>query len=272
MQLPALSETHRSAIARLLFEVRKTYSKPVWTSKNATVRQMTPGFRQTTLRPESSTSSKHMSAQSSVKWFCIPYLALRKYSGLDAPADPGTYPTATLLQSSYARIAEKRDMAQVVRQIGIGSERSCLHIPQLWCIVVAESLLLTCGTMPEQELRGDMPAEIGSSIPIHKTVTIVSEPPREVTAKDTNDVRILVRYGGATLWVISLQDCPTFFSLVGRFREFWPHVVHFRYRGDRVTKEAWKNRILRDARLTKRDITIALEIRSALHPSRQSQY
>lgn len=261
MKLPALPKSHRAAISKLLFEVKKAYSKPIWTSKNATVRHMAPGFHQVPIRPDKFMTKESRSTQDHATWFSMPYLSLEKYSGLEASSDPAAYPTPTLLQASYARIAQKRDMAQVVRQVGVGSDTSCFHIPQLWCIVVGESLLLTCGIMSEQELRGEMAMDAGKILPFQKAVAIVSEPPMEGNAKDTIDARILVRYENAVLWAFPARDCPTFFGFRARFREFWPRVVLFRYRGDIVVKETWESRVLHDMRTYKKDVVVTMEVR-----------
>jgi len=260
MKLPALPESHRAAISKLLFEVKKNYSKHVWTSKNATVRHMAPSFHRVPIRAERFSTKEAKTTQNYVTWFSMPYLALEKYSGLEASADPATYPTPTLLQSSYARIAEKRDMAQVVRQVGVGSDTSCFHIPQLWCVVVGESLLLTCGTASEQELRGDVAIDPGKIL-TQKAVTIVSEPPMEANSKDLNDARILVRYGDTVQWAFQARECPTFFGFRARFREFWPRVMQFRYHGDVVSKETWESHVLQDINKYKKDIMITMEVR-----------
>lgn len=232
----------------------------MWTSKQTTVRHMAPAFRQVPLRATrrftaSLDQNQNQDARRYATWICVPYLALSRYTGLESSADPASYPTETLLQSSYTRVARKRDLAQVVRQVGIGEDASCFHIPQLWSIVVGDSLLVTCGVMSQAELRGDV-AEPVKGVPTHKSVTIVSEPPKE-----SNDgVRIMVYHEGSLAWIIPAKECPTYFSFISRFKEFWPRLVRFHYNGHRLLDGQLWERVQQDIRFSKKDVVFVMKV------------
>jgi hypothetical protein len=219
---------------------------------------MAPAFRQVPLRTTrrySANQDQNQDTRSHATWISIPYLALARYSGLEASADPASYPTETLLQSSYARVARKRDMAQVVRQVSIGDEASCFHIPQLWSIVVGDSLLVTCGVMSQAELRGDVPEPI-KGMATHKSVTIVSEPPKE----SSDGARFMIYYEGSLAWTIPAKECTTYFSFICRFKEFWPRLVRFYHNGHRLLDSRLWERVQHEIRFSKKDIVFTMQI------------
>ncbi|KAM0622089.1 hypothetical protein ACHAQG_005906 [Verticillium nonalfalfae] len=176
--LPFLTTPQRKAISRLLSDVKKNSSRPIRVSKDTTVRHMDPGVRQLDIPPSKDSPDNH-TTPTPVTWLCIPYFSLERYSGFSASTNPGSYPTQTLLQASYARIAYKRDMQQAARHINSGDRGWCFHIPQLWCLVIGDSVLVTCGLMDELTLRD-------------KAISIQEEIPRPPHSKGVKGARILV--------------------------------------------------------------------------------
>ncbi|KAF9879715.1 hypothetical protein CkaCkLH20_02526 [Colletotrichum karsti] len=238
----SLSEHEQNDIRKLLSDVRKNYSKTVRTSRQTTVKHMEPSYLQLPL--QGGDSSNGLKTKRSATWLCIPYFSLEEYSGIQAADNPGAYPPQTLLQASFSRNSEKRDMLQATRQIGNGDKGTCFHVRQLWCIVLDNSLLITCGSMTESALRGD-------------TVSVVSEPAREPTL-GVESGRILIQYGASVLWSFPLQECQTWFAFIAHFSDFWPKAVRFQFNGRLLTEARWW-KVLQFARTSRKNVVIMME-------------
>lgn len=149
----------------------------------------------------------------SVRWICLPYFSLQRYSGLLSGSTPSAFPPQTLLQAQYSRTTEQRDMLQAVCQLGGARKDECFHVAQIWCLVVDNctldpfidvvpitdqriALLVTCGTMSELDLRGD-------------SVDLKSQPSPE--AAGSRPGRILVKHGNAVTWSLPAVACSTWF-------------------------------------------------------------
>ncbi|EGY23103.1 uncharacterized protein VDAG_04541 [Verticillium dahliae VdLs.17] len=225
--LPFLTTPQRKAISRLLSDVKKNSSRPIRVSKDTTVRHMDPGVRQLDIPPSKDSRDNHITP-TPVTWLCIPYFSLERYSGLSASTNPGSYPTQTLLQASYARIAYKRDMQQAARHINSGDKGWCFHIPQLWCLVIGDSVLVTCGLMDELTLRD-------------KAISVQEEIPRPPNSKGVKGARILVKYGGSLSWSLPAEECKTFLGFAAHFHELWPAVMEFYHDQQVVSKDTWRD-------------------------------
>ncbi|KAG7134955.1 hypothetical protein HYQ45_007146 [Verticillium longisporum] len=225
--LPFLTTPQRKAISRLLSDVKKNSSRPIRVSKDTTVRHMDPGVRQLDIPPSKDSRDNHITP-TPVTWLCIPYFSLERYSGLSASTNPGSYPTQTLLQASYARIAYKRDMQQAARHINSGDKGWCFHIPQLWCLVIGDSVLVTCGLMDELTLRD-------------KAISVQEEIPRPPNSKGVKGARILVKYGGSLSWSLPAEECKTFLAFAAHFHELWPVVMEFYHDQQVVSKDTWRD-------------------------------
>ncbi|KAK2060271.1 hypothetical protein LY76DRAFT_676820 [Colletotrichum caudatum] len=239
----ALSEKEQTEIRKLLSDVRKNYSKTLRTSREKTVKHMEPGYLQLPLQ-QGDQEKNPQARKRTVTWLCIPYFSLEEYSGIQATGNPGAYPPQTLLQSAFSRNSQKRDMLQAARQIGNGGENWCFHIRQLWCIVLDSSLLITCGSMYEDALRGD-------------TITVTSEPARAPTP-NAEDGRILVRFGESVIWSFPLEECQTWFAFIAHFSDFWPKAVRFHFNGRLLTEARWW-KVLQFARTSRRNVVISME-------------
>ncbi|GKT54745.1 Mg2+ transporter [Colletotrichum tofieldiae] len=239
----ALSEKEQNEIRKLLSDVRKNYSKTVRTSRETTVKHMEPSYLQLPLQ-QGDQEKGSQPAKRTATWLCVPYFSLEEYSGIQATGNPGAYPPQTLLQSAFSRNSQKRDMLQATRQIGNGEKNWCFHIRQLWCIVLDNSLLITCGSMYEDALRGD-------------TITVTSEPGREPTP-NAEEGRILIQYGESVLWSFPLEECQTWFAFIAHFSDFWPKAVRFHFNGRLLTELRWW-KVLQFARTSRRSVVINME-------------
>ncbi|OHE98990.1 hypothetical protein CORC01_05680 [Colletotrichum orchidophilum] len=240
----ALSESEQNDIRKLLSDVRKNYSKTVRTSRDTTVKHMEPSYLELPLQHGGDPGKALKSGKHSATWLCIPYFSLEEYSGIQATGNPGAYPPQTLLQSAFSRNSRKRDMLQATRQIGNGGKDMCFHIRQLWCIVLDDSLLITCGSMFEEALRGE-------------TVIMTSEPARNPTlGADTG--RILIRHGESVLWSFPLEECRTWFAFIAHFADFWPKAVRFHFNGRLLTEGRWW-KVLQFARTSHKSVVISME-------------
>ncbi|KAK1985651.1 hypothetical protein LZ30DRAFT_583814 [Colletotrichum cereale] len=239
----ALSENEQTDIRKLLADVRKSYSKTVRTSRETTVKHMEPSYFQLPLQ-KGDQEKESQSGERTATWLCIPYFSLEEYSGIQATGNPGAYPPQTLLQSAFSRNSQKRDMLQATRQIGNGEKNWCFHIRQLWCIVLDNSLLITCGSMYEDTLRGD-------------TIAVRSEPGRELTP-NAEEGRILIQCGESVLWSFPLEECQTWFAFIAHFSDFWPKAVRFHFNGRLLTEPRWW-KVLQFARTSRRNVVISME-------------
>ncbi|EFQ35288.1 uncharacterized protein GLRG_10432 [Colletotrichum graminicola M1.001] len=239
----ALSEKEQTDIRKLLSDVRKNYSKTVRTSSETTVKHMEASYLQLPLQ-QGDQEKNSQYGKRTVTWLCIPYFSLEEYSGVHATGNPGAYPPQTLLQSAFSRNSKKRDMLQATRQIGNGESDWCFHIRQLWCIVLDNSLLITCGSMYEDALRG-------------YTIAVTSEPARGLTP-NTEGGRILVQCGESVIWSFSLEECQTWFAFIAHFSDFWPKAVRFHFNGRLLTEARWW-KVLQFARTSNRNVVISME-------------
>ncbi|KAK1998636.1 hypothetical protein LX36DRAFT_575892 [Colletotrichum falcatum] len=239
----ALSEQEQTNIRKLLSDVRKNYSKTVRTSRETTVKHMEPSYLQLPLQ-QGDQEKNSQSGKGTVTWLCIPYFSLEEYSRIQAAGNPGAYPPQTLLQSAFSRNSRKRDMLQAARQIGNGEDNWCFHIRQLWCIVLDNSLLITCGSMYEDALRGDI-------------IAVTSAPARGL-APNVEEGRILIQSDESVIWSFPLEECQTWFAFIAHFSDFWPKAVRFHFNGRVLTESRWW-KVLQVARTSRRNVVIRME-------------
>ncbi|KAI1142915.1 hypothetical protein F5Y05DRAFT_408368 [Hypoxylon sp. FL0543] len=243
-RIPAITDTERNGFAKLLAEVKKTSVKVRPTSKGNTVRHMDPKPIRVVIPPDGRTKGQ---ASRSLSWLPIPYFSLEKYSGLLSASTASSFPVETLMQWEYARTTQERDMQQAVCQNGEVPEGYCFHVAQLWCIVLDNSLLITCGRMSGSALRGDL-------------VRIVNEPLKEPTGKVKT---VYVSYYDAVLWALPLESCLTWFDFSIHFREFWPQAVRVHHRGHVIGETDWP-RIVNMVKNVNTKVILDLRIRP--HP------
>ncbi|KAF3055618.1 hypothetical protein GL218_06953 [Daldinia childiae] len=189
-RIPAITDSERNGFAKLLAEVKKSSVKVRPTAKGNNVRHMDPKPIRVTIPPDGRTKGQ---TSRFVTWLCVPYFSLEKYSGLLSASTVSSFPIETLLQSEYARTTQERDMQQAVCKNGEVPDGHCFHIAQLWCIVLDNTLLITCGRMPSSTLRGDI-------------IRIANEPLKDSNSKGK---KIYVSYYDTVLWELPLESCST---------------------------------------------------------------
>ncbi|KAK9426001.1 hypothetical protein SUNI508_12708 [Seiridium unicorne] len=243
-RIPDLSTEERHGFTRLLGQVRNQV-KQYRTANGQSVKHMMPGTKTTTIQGDSRSGSGGKERRRSLTWLCIPYLSLEQYSGLMSVCSAASFPTETLLQYDYAASSEKRDMEQVVVRANAAQSGECIHVHQLWCIVLDNSLLITCGQMTSSNLCGDL-------------VKTVIEPPPEATSQTR---ALYVSYCHSVLWALPLDECLTWFSFAKHFKDFWPQAVRFYYRDKIIMERDWC-RIINMASHTK----VTIELRVSPHP------
>ncbi|PFH60487.1 hypothetical protein XA68_10877 [Ophiocordyceps unilateralis] len=234
------SEGEKKATAKLRADVKRHAIKSRQNERGDTIGLMEPRYYQV---PLGGAAQEKQAA----RWICLPYFSLQPCSGLLSASSPASFPPQTLLQSHYSRTPRQRDMRQAVCQLGVAPKGSCFHIAQLWCLVLDNSLLVTCASMSQSDLCS-------------ASLKLVSQPPQREPGSSGSG-RILVSYGSAVLWVFRVRDCPTWFSFVARFNAFWPKRLEFRWRDRVIDPSSWP-KMLKLASLPRASVLLRLNITS----------
>ncbi|KAL7928096.1 hypothetical protein V8C35DRAFT_318940 [Trichoderma chlorosporum] len=235
-------DAERRAVVNLQAEVKRQCVKTRYNPQGAKVGYMEPRCIQTPIQ----SSNKKPSEDSHVaNWICIPYFHLQQYAESPSVSNTAIFPTQTLLQSQYSRSSQQRDMDQAVCHLGQVPRGECFHISQLWCLIVGNSVLVTCGTMPQSELQG--------------TTVKVNEEPGQAGGEPG---KILVLHGGAVMWSLATKECQTWFAFISHFCAFWPQKLEF-WRKDRLlTADNW-DKVLKLADGRQGDVRLKLKITDA---------
>ncbi|ATY59351.1 Mg2+ transporter [Cordyceps militaris] len=222
-----VSDTERRAMNRLRADVTRLCIKTRSNPKGVNVGYLEPQFLQTPLEQAKKKTEldREEPISTMVRWFCMPFFILKQYSGLLAGSSLASFPSQTLLQSQYSRTTQQRDMGQAVCELGIANKGECFHIEQLWCLVVGDGLLVTCGSMPRSKLEGDV-------------IKLTSEPSRGLSGAAAPG-RILVKYGNSLTWNFSPEQCPTWFDFITQFTAFWPMALEFKKEETILTARDW---------------------------------
>ncbi|KAK4198538.1 hypothetical protein QBC40DRAFT_283526 [Triangularia verruculosa] len=223
-RLVGLSKNERQAVTDLIARIQRQGIKQIQTSNGSYVRHMEPKFLQLPL-PFDPSLKQQCFANRTISWICLPYFSLEKYSGLLAAESSSSFPVETLLQAQFSRATKDRDMQQAVRQLKGAPAELCFHISQLWCIVLDNTLLLTCGRMPFDALCGNL---------IHKVI----KTPQEITSLKP-PARVFIRYQNNIVWALPIEECESWFSFMAHFLEFWPRVLSFFYFKRPVKSDDW---------------------------------
>ncbi|KAL7926663.1 hypothetical protein ACQKWADRAFT_281025 [Trichoderma austrokoningii] len=211
-------DAERAAVANLRAEVKRQCVKTRYNPQGAKVGYMEPKFIQA---PIQSTGKKPSESSHAVNWICIPYFSLHQYSESSSTSNTALFPDQTLLQSQYSRSGQERDMQQAVCQLGQVQRGDCFHIAQMWCLIVGNSVLITCSTLQQSDLQG--------------ACLKVNTEPSQVGASG----RILVSYGDSVMWSLTTKECPTWFSFIAHFRGFWPRCLEFWHKDRLVSARNW---------------------------------
>ena len=230
-----------------LNRVQRKFSKPLQTVKSITTRYMEPSYYQKPLAQEEFPRT-HASRPRSITWICLPFFSLERYSGIHSVTQSGDYPIRTLLQARFTGARKDRDMQQAICSLPDTSKGHCVHIAQIWCLVLDDSLLITCARLSLASLQG-------------QSITVNSAPVPD-TPKKHSLPRILVSYGDAVMWSFAVSDCQTWFALLSHFFEFWPRRFRLQHNGNLLSPAYWP-RLVRSAEDFGRDIFLHFELGSA---------
>ena len=121
------------------------------TSNGTDVRSMEPGFLQETLSPGDQPKEKSSRART-VTWLCLPYFCLPGCSAVLSTSRPDSHPMQTLLQAQHS-------LGQTVSKVPSTPTGSCLHIAQIWCLILDDCKLLRSCSRFEQ--TADAPSSFG---------------------------------------------------------------------------------------------------------------
>ncbi|KAI8684106.1 hypothetical protein NCS57_00076100 [Fusarium keratoplasticum] len=223
-RVSGLTALEKKAITRLRADVKKTCAKSRINPKGARVGYLDPKSIEVPLKTLKQGTTTADLVTGSARWICIPYFSLEQYSGLLAASNTSLFPPQTLLQTQYSQITEPRDMEQAVCRLGNADRGECFHISQLWCLVIDNSLLVTCGTMSRDDLLG-------------QALEIKEQPSRALATEAKG--RILVAYGESVVWLLEAEECQTWFMFLSNFQAFWPKIPEFWHKDQMITAETW---------------------------------
>ena len=200
---------------------------------------------------------KNPSRKRTITWICLPYLSIEPYSGIRSVTQSGDYPIRTLLQARRGEVRRQREMQQAVCQNGDAAKGECVHVAQVWCVILDDFLLITCARSPLEALGGSLISVQPSATPPSSTAF----PPR-----------VVVSYGDAVQWSFRIHDCWTWFALLTQFLEFWPQRYQIRQAGSSklLTRHQW--RAIRDnAMESGKDIYLTFQLGSAHESGKQDK-
>ena len=178
----------------------------------------------------------------------MPYFCLERYSGIQSASQSGQHPVRTLLQARFISVRKDRDMQQAVCQMPDTPKGHCMHIAQIWYLLLDDSLLVTCARAPLSQLQG-------ASITV-KPIPVPDSPRKQ------SPPRVIVFYGDAVMWSLRMDDCRTWFSLLSHFAEFWPRQFQIQHNGKVISGDQWP-RIAHNAAETGNDVHLTFQMSSA---------
>ncbi|KAK8115783.1 hypothetical protein PG984_012285 [Apiospora sp. TS-2023a] len=249
MKIESLSNAERHSLAKLFTEVKRKAVNIRHTAEGTTVQHMEPmPFRVpiggNDSRPIVWGPGAKPRDKKYVTWLCIPYFSLETYTGLlSGKSGSSEFPVETLLQSKHTRTPKARELQQVVYQRGQAGGAKCFHVPQLWCIIIDKSLIITCGRLPSTALKENI-------------ISLSTEPPTESPHRGK---MIYVSYYEAVLWELSLEESSTWFGFMKVFSAFWPRPVRIFHRDRVVIGDDWP-RILHTAKHSNTPLTLILRV------------
>ncbi|KAI1344069.1 hypothetical protein F5Y15DRAFT_186429 [Xylariaceae sp. FL0016] len=249
-RLPMMTDLERSGCAKLLAEVKRKPVKVRPTSKGGSVQHMEPGITRVDIPEEGHIRDR--TEPRPLTWLCMPYFSLEKYAGELSSENFSSFPLETLLQYKYSRTTEKREKQQVVWQNDQSKEGHCFHVGQLWCIILDNSLLITCGHMSGASLRRD----------------IITTAPGSFGELGVQSRSLFVSYLDSVLWELPLASCSTWFDFSTQFRDFWPQAVEFYHNDQLLSEKSWP-RIVNLTEHANTRITLRLRVGQHQHTSKR---
>lgn len=137
LSIDKLSKVEMDGIKKMLSTVRRDALRVFQTPDGEDRNKMAPSCYRESLPTDPTYKGL---ASRAISWACLPHFSLERYSGLYA--DNGSLrgtpcQIQTLLQSVQPHASKQRDLEQIVSQVqGHKGEPRCLHISQVWCLVL----------------------------------------------------------------------------------------------------------------------------------------
>lgn len=138
MQTPGLDDKDRTVILHLFRSVRNKSEKTFIHG-----RYLDPVVTQWHAKSGNDDKVKDVEAKSKcATFFAIPYFSLEKYHSHESGGNLELHPVRTLLQTHYElEPTQGRDKHQILRKLGLIQDG--IHVPQLWCLLVNNSIPLS---------------------------------------------------------------------------------------------------------------------------------
>lgn len=87
------------------------------------------------------TARRRVSPSNILLWLCFPYFSLDRYQPRELPNGSLDHPARTLMQIYDSNQSKSRDLQQAVTKYDASNADKCLHVSQLWCLVINQSQL-----------------------------------------------------------------------------------------------------------------------------------
>ena len=177
----------------------------------------------------------------SITFLSLPYFSLERLANTSRPVlQPGSplHPTRPLLQAHFLAGSRKRELSQAINAFADTPLDSCLHVCQLWCLLVNDETIVTCGPLPIESLSKDL-----ITIQATRTAPTADEPVR-------NSGILMVSDTIGRRWRLLENDCPTWPSFLSLFTSSLLHClggIEFLYCGKILSGCQWAE-VLEDAR------------------------
>ena len=181
-------------VVKLLRDVQKKFEK-----QRHNGREMEPACVSDVFYNDATGNSRQTG---SVVFLSFPYFCLESYDPAPikslTPASP-MHPVRPLLEAYYYSSTQKRELAQAITSLPSTPDGQCLHVSQVWCLVVNGTTMITCSRLSSDALCGET---------IKQAVSSISD----------DSARIKVSLGTDRSWnvpVTSEMSWPSFLSLFG---------------------------------------------------------
>ncbi|RDW68486.1 hypothetical protein BP5796_09143 [Coleophoma crateriformis] len=199
-RLPGLDEDYKQDIAALLERTREAHEQSILTSDGPRGKYLEACLDEEVILNKHEKKNK----AHTIRFLCLPYFFLAPYSGYTLPNTSSLHPMKTLLQYSSASTSKKRDLDQAVCRLEYTKKGNCYHVPQIWCLILDNDILLTCSRLSSTDLRSGI-------------IDIVSTPP--VSGGDKKPAYVRVSDGANRLWILPKNACTPWFRFVANFKD-----------------------------------------------------
>ncbi|KAF2792241.1 hypothetical protein K505DRAFT_363097 [Melanomma pulvis-pyrius CBS 109.77] len=234
LRAPGLSTPEKLMIKRKLNELQREHEKPLWTQLTMEGRRMGPFVDQKLWFQDSAAKSD---LNRKILIMSIPFFLLDKYVGRFQTTSPTNHPPLTLLQYLSRTTPLEQDMKQAVCNLPMGRKDCCFYVSHMWCLILDDSLIITCSKLAENHLTGG-------------TITLVKEPTR-------GSPYIKVTDGGNCIWQLGYNECKSWFGFTAHFMKIsnsdsrsvcaFEDVFRVTMRGQEVTAENWSRMVASEA-------------------------